>query len=274
LAKGLVPLVFAVPVVLLCWRQWRPWVSCVAVAAPWYAACWIANGRPFFDEFIWRHHVLRFFTPELQHVQPVWFYLPVLLGLMLPWAPAVLAIRIEKEERPWWLTLGFGILFLSVSRNKLATYLLPLLPSLAILIAPRLRRWHFAFAAGLLVLLPIAGPWIGVAIEQGLTKADFGAGRWWWGAAVPVFAYVAWRWRMPAVVAAFAIAVTAIKWQAFPEIAGSGSAKAVWQKGQPSCLPEGASRSLRYGLNYYAGRELPPCSNAQIDLPPLEKAKE
>lgn len=272
LAKGLVPLVFALPVAFLYRREWRHWVTTVAIAAPWYAACWLANGRPFFDEFIWRHHVLRFISPEIAHVQPFWFYLPALIGLSLPWAPAILHLRKPTdEERPFLYTLVFGFVFLSASRNKLATYLLPLLPSLAILIAPRLRRWHFAFAAGILALLPIASPWLGVAIEQGLSKADFRSGLWLWALAVPAFAYSAWRWRLPAVLAAFVIAVSATKLTSFPEIDAHSGAKAAWERSHPTCLPAKASRSLRYGLSYYAQKDLAPCSDAQENLPLLKE---
>ena len=37
------------------------------VALPWYALCYARNGRAFFHEFFWKHHVLRVTSPELAH---------------------------------------------------------------------------------------------------------------------------------------------------------------------------------------------------------------
>ncbi|MEZ5366770.1 MAG: glycosyltransferase family 39 protein, partial [Bryobacterales bacterium] len=65
----------------------------LAVAGPWYLLCYLQNGSQFFNEFLWRHHVLRLVSPELQHVQPIWFYLPVLVVAILPWTPLVVTLR-------------------------------------------------------------------------------------------------------------------------------------------------------------------------------------
>ena len=45
-------------------------------ALPWYILC--ARRNPdFFRIFIIEHNFKRFFTPEFQHIQPLWFYIPV-----------------------------------------------------------------------------------------------------------------------------------------------------------------------------------------------------
>ena len=91
----------------------------------------------------------------------------------MPWAPALLLrVQIEKETKPYLYTAIWGFVFLSVSRNKLPAYVLPLLPSLAMLIAGRLLRWHYAVAAGILVALPMAAPWLPIAIEEGLATRN------------------------------------------------------------------------------------------------------
>ena len=95
LAKGLVPLVLALPVVWIARRRWADLLmmaGCVprrgcALVRPLLDAQW----QVFIDEFIIKHHFGRFFSPELQHVQPWWFYVPVLLGLLFPWTPALVA---------------------------------------------------------------------------------------------------------------------------------------------------------------------------------------
>ena len=64
LAKGLVPYVLFLPAVW--YLRHRPWrllgilAVSLAVAAPWYAAVIVRNGRPFIDEFFIKHHFGRF----------------------------------------------------------------------------------------------------------------------------------------------------------------------------------------------------------------------
>jgi 4-amino-4-deoxy-L-arabinose transferase-like glycosyltransferase len=274
LAKGLVPLVFAVPVALLHWREWRPWVTMLATALPWYALCYARNGSAFFDEFIVRHHWQRFFSPELQHVQPFWFYAPVVLGLLMPWTPALGHVRWREDAKPFLVTFVFGFVFLSASRNKLPAYVLPLLPSLAILVAPLLRRWHYAWGAGVLVLLPCTAPWLPTAIADGLSRADWTKTEWAWFVLAPMFAAMAYRWRQPAVLAAFAVSILALKWQLSPVLAREVSAREHWREKQPTCVATEASRGFRYSLFYYAKRELAECSEAQENAAPLQGADE
>lgn len=256
LAKGLIPVALAIPVFVLHWRQWRHWISALIVAAPWYAACYAANGQVFIDEFIIRHHIQRFLSPDLQHVQPFWFYLPVLLGFLMPWTPALLATRkVDESLRPHLYVALWGFLFLSASRNKLPTYLLPLLPSIAILIAPSLKRWHYSFAAAVLIALPSASPWIPTAIDQGLSKITPQTTEWIWLAVAPVAAYLAWRWQQRALIATAIVAIVALKLTLYPSLSETVSAV----HSRLACLPEGGSRSLRYGLSYYLNREVDYC---------------
>jgi 4-amino-4-deoxy-L-arabinose transferase-like glycosyltransferase len=266
LAKGLVPLALALPIAWLYRNQWRHWAAALAVAAPWYAACYAANGQVFIDEFIIRHHIQRFFSPELQHVQPFWFYLPVLLGLLMPWAPALFRIKIEDHHKPYLYTAIWGFVFLSISKNKLPAYLLPIIPSIATLIAPSLLRWHYATAAAILIALPAASPWVPTAIDQGLSKSDFTTTAWPWLLATPLAAYAAWRWQQSAVLVTAILSIVSLKTTLYPSLAANVSAK----NSKLLCLPEGGSRGLRYGLSYYLNREIDYCLEPQVDVPLLE----
>ncbi|MGH9612166.1 MAG: glycosyltransferase family 39 protein, partial [Bryobacteraceae bacterium] len=88
LAKGFVPLVLIAPVLLVARRMRIAMLaSCVVIAAPWYVLCELRNGPAFWNEFFWKHHVDRFLHPTLDHPQPWWFYLPVLLAGLFPWTP-------------------------------------------------------------------------------------------------------------------------------------------------------------------------------------------
>ncbi len=245
LAKGLVPVALCLPVAWLYRRHWQTPLAALLTALPWYLACYLANGQQFIDDFIIRHHIQRFFSPDLQHVQPFWFYIPVLIGLALPWAPALWHFRLNDSLKPHLYTVLWGFLFLSASRNKLPAYVLPLLPSLAILIAPHLRRAHYAFAGALFVALPSIAPWLPPAIDDGLSKADISTTQWLWLLASPLAAALIWRWRERAFLATALLAITTLKLTLYPALATQVSARS----SKLTCLPEGASRGLRYGLS-------------------------
>ena len=117
--------------------------SAAIVAAPWFILCWLRNGSAFWDDFFWKQHVARFLTPSLEHVQPFWYYIPVLLAGLFPWTPlaALLAQRRLYSDRRVLLLAAwvlYGLIFFSVARNKLPGYLLPLFPALAIVLAAAL----------------------------------------------------------------------------------------------------------------------------------------
>jgi len=117
----------------------------LAVAAPWYTA--VALLRPAAAaDFIWQHNVQRFIAP-FDHVKPFWFYLPLLLTGSLPWSLLLLPLarrllappRADAAPLPaawyFWLTAcGWCLLFFSLSGCKRATYLLPVLPLLALVL--------------------------------------------------------------------------------------------------------------------------------------------
>jgi 4-amino-4-deoxy-L-arabinose transferase-like glycosyltransferase len=115
-------------------------------ALPWYILC--ARRNPdFFHIFIIEHNFKRYLTPEFQHVQPFWYYVPVLLIAFLPWTGIFLWSLVKgianlwrvrcTAESTWLLTCwaGFCLLFFSVSRSKLPGYVLPSVPAIGLLIA-------------------------------------------------------------------------------------------------------------------------------------------
>lgn len=161
LAKALVPVALAAPLVWFARHRWRQWPlvigATLAVALPWYWAITAREGWAFIDELFIRHHLQRYMSDGLQHVQPFWFYVPALLGLVAPWT--WLLVRVPWRDARWrffvvWL--AFGFLVFSSSANKLPGYLLPLLPAVAVLMAAGVKpgaRWPFAVAGGMCVLV-------------------------------------------------------------------------------------------------------------------------
>jgi 4-amino-4-deoxy-L-arabinose transferase-like glycosyltransferase len=140
LAKGLVPVVLAAPLIWFARHRWRQWpfviVGALAVALPWYSAVTQREGWAFIDEFFLEHHFGRFATDELQHVQPFWFYVPAIVGLFLPGTLFLFrAPWRDPRFRFFAVWFAFGFVFFSAATNKLPGYILPLLPPLAILAA-------------------------------------------------------------------------------------------------------------------------------------------
>ena len=113
----------------------------VAVAGPWYLAAWFID-PDYLREFFGRHHVERFLdTTRSLRPGPIYYYIPMLILCFFPWSvllPATIrgTLRQDRRGRPEWLcicwTLGV-LVFFSLARGKLGTYILPALPPLALL---------------------------------------------------------------------------------------------------------------------------------------------
>jgi len=120
-------------------------------ALPWYILCARRN-TDFFRIFIIEHNFKRFLTPEFQHIQPFWFYGPVLLVAFLPWTVLLLCSAISSAKAHWrsrsitecnWFFIcwaGFCIAFFTISRSKLPGYVLPAIPVIGVLLARDLSR--------------------------------------------------------------------------------------------------------------------------------------
>ena len=162
LSKGLVGIVFpGAALFLLCVvsRDFRPvarleWLRglplFLLIAAPWFIA--VSRANPEFAHFFFIHeHVERFLTTEHRRVEPWWFFIPILFLGFLPWmfllTPAAASAWRRDGAQPdfHWrrfliLWAGFIVVFFSASGSKLATYILPAFPALAIVIAEELDR--------------------------------------------------------------------------------------------------------------------------------------
>jgi 4-amino-4-deoxy-L-arabinose transferase-like glycosyltransferase len=275
LAKGLVPLVLFAPVVWPLRRRWRElliigFVS-LAVAAPWYVAMTARFGREFLNDFFWKQHFERFSTSALAHVQPWWFYLPVVIAAVFPWTPAFVLIRRDARLSFQAAWIAFAFLFFSAARNKLPGYILPIMPALCLVLGAALQRarpakWVALTAAVLAALLPAASTILPQALELGLTHAHWNPP--WWMLVFPVVAaLVIGRGKGDFTIAAGAIACLAvlfIKAGILPAMDWSISARQDYYRTKPNCLPDYTSRTLQFGYSYYAGQQLPICEKSSI----------
>jgi 4-amino-4-deoxy-L-arabinose transferase-like glycosyltransferase len=166
LAKGLVGVVIPGLVVVVYYafrRRWPglfrlgvPWgvLLVLMVAATWYGPVIARHGHAFIDEFFIQHHFARYVSNKYHHPQPFWFYLPVTLGLALPWtaylvngvAGAVGTNARAEDAGSKLRVLAFAwllvpLLFFSASGSKLPGYVLPALPGAALLAGDGLHRY-------------------------------------------------------------------------------------------------------------------------------------
>ncbi len=150
------------------------------------------------------------------HAQPFWYYLPVLVLHFFPLSLAYLGawrgwVRgWQQRDARLLLLLGWSLLvvfFFSLAGGKREVYLMPVLPMLALALAPslsasvsarwmRVTAWLVALVAGLVLLAggiwAMQGHWTRMQeqiAERGL--ADGGRSLWWMGISMGVVFLVA-----------------------------------------------------------------------------------
>jgi 4-amino-4-deoxy-L-arabinose transferase-like glycosyltransferase len=273
LGKGLVPLVLFIPALWLLRSRVREFAilfgATFVVAAPWYALVSTRNPA-FLADFIWKHHFGRFLESALQHGQPYWFYVPVLLAGIFPWTPLIVLLfqrKLYQDRRAIFLAawLAWGFVFFSASRNKLPGYLLPVLPAAAALMgvtlaAAKSRAVSSLLAAcGCLLLLvaPMADA-LPQALANGLSRTQFHLSLSLIPAATAFAAgcgITRRDWAVTAIGCFVAVIVALTIWRVYPQLDRELSGRAT---PGAACLPQ-TNRSQRYSLEYYAGRNLADC---------------
>ena len=284
LAKGLVPIVLFAPALWFLWNKKKQLLILIAVAAivaaPWYLLATERNGFPFLHELFLKHHFSRFFSPELQHERPVWFFIPVLAAGLFPWTPLAILLfskPIYRDRRTAFLlaSFAFGFVFFSISRNKLPGYILPLFPPMAALTGIALAKSTsrvtkvclLGASAALLWFVPAIHDVLPQALLNGMSHTPFPWPIAWILPAVLITAlcgFLAWTGRMNAAIGLIALVVTVsvvrVVWQVYPVLDNTVSARQRWRNDSKSIVcVEDENRSQQYGLNYYAGRRIPDC---------------
>lgn len=157
----------------------------LTITLPWYILVQKANPE-FLHYFFITQQVTRFLSgAEFNNVTPFWFYLPTIALGFFPWTVFILQaiyssyqkIRKEREQHATELYLllwsSIILLFFSIPHSKIAGYILPIFPALALLVGNYLAAlwdntqtekiyWNNAlfiiinlFAAILLIFIPI-----------------------------------------------------------------------------------------------------------------------
>ncbi len=167
---GVLALLMIVPYVLARTRCWEGVVVTDAAAWRWAGgalaflaaiALWLvpmvlvahARGSAEYDAYVndilFRQTAKRYATSYGGHQQPFWYFLPVLLFHFFP-----MSLVYIGAARDWWRGLKLGdarlllllgwcllvLIFFSLARGKREVYLMPMLPMLALALAPTLER--------------------------------------------------------------------------------------------------------------------------------------
>jgi hypothetical protein len=137
----------------------------LAMVLPWFIAVQKRNPN-FLHVFFLEHNLERFATNRFQHEQSFWFYLPIVLLSLTPWAVIAIAAfsdavrgsiaewRARRAKGHYMGTFRAGdafpeflvlwalvpIVFFSFSQSKLPGYILPSIPPLTILTGDYLNR--------------------------------------------------------------------------------------------------------------------------------------
>ena len=298
LTKGLVGVVLPGGVAVLhlaLMRRWRPLLRLFSpwgiglfflIAAPWFWAVCRVN-PDFFHFFFIREHFLRYLTTTHERYEPIWFFIPIMLGAFVPWTGMLLdalhAVRgkchIVGRSDGLFLGLWFAVpfLFFSFSKSKLIPYILPCMPPLAMLmgaaVETAVRRrmgarwmiWRFV-GVNALILVPLAlAGWLWPILSSDpnarallpRTLALSGALLAFWGASLLLF-----RRRLgntPPALCVLAMIVLLVASQGFHVVADQSSPRQMAALLRDR-LEEGgvvvAYRDLMQGLFFYLKRRI------------------
>lgn len=180
LSKGLIGVVLpgAVLVVYTLFsRDWAIWkrlhsglglLVFFAITTPWFVLVSLRN--PEFPHFFFIHEHFQRFTSKVHHREgPLYYFIPLLVVGIVPWLgmliPSIWAARSDatsgfQPKKMLLVWAGFIFIFFSISSSKLPSYILPIFPALALLIAVHLRTASgksWMVTAGLVAVMGIAG---------------------------------------------------------------------------------------------------------------------
>ena len=173
----------------------------LVVTLPWF---WLVQSRnPEFAQFFFIHeHFARFLTNVHNRIEPWWYFLKVLLIALLPvlwnlrrvrWiAPADAAAPAFRVDLYLVIWAALVFVLFSASHSKLASYVLPMMPALAVLLAPGIAAQPSAFRRAettMLLLLVIVG--VGLVFQGRQRTGALHGANIAWAAAVVVIAGVA-----------------------------------------------------------------------------------
>jgi 4-amino-4-deoxy-L-arabinose transferase-like glycosyltransferase len=242
LTKG--PLGIVIPAIVLIpiwWRE-RPRVLVrpgdVTIAfvlfaisgLPWYAVMWAVHGTPYLHSFFLADNLERFATTRYNDLRAIWYYVPILIGGLVPWTifALVLPWRLVRDliqrrrlltNVEWRLVIWTlaPLLLFTVSIGKQPRYILPMLPPIAMMVGAGIANRIAAASRDRAARLELTIATLGTAAMFAATATLFYRAR-----ILFVSAYPALTWTGIGVltVAALTLAITAARrsWRWLPAV--------------------------------------------------------
>jgi 4-amino-4-deoxy-L-arabinose transferase-like glycosyltransferase len=242
LTKG--PLGVVIPAIVLIpiwWRERtrvviRPLDATIAIllfaisGLPWYVVMWAVHGAPYLQSFFVADNLERFATTRYNDVRAVWYYVPILVGGLLPWTIFALVMPwrvvrdlIQRRRRltdvEWRLviwTIAPLVLF-TASIGKQPRYILPVLPPIAMMVGAGIANRIAAASRDRAARLELTIATLGTAAMFGGTAALFYRARILFVSAYPLLTSTGVGL---VIVAAVVLAMTAVRrsWQWLPAV--------------------------------------------------------
>jgi 4-amino-4-deoxy-L-arabinose transferase-like glycosyltransferase len=257
------------------WRRWHLHVTIplfLVITVPWFIV--VSRRNPEFLQFFFIHeHFQRFLADEADRKGPWWFFIPFVLIAVLPWLGPIWRARgTFRWQRPTddigiaramlWSWCVFVVFFFSISHSKLPTYILPMMPALAVLLAPYVAKREgsvpvAAWITGAIVVLVA----IGVVIAARHKVGEIPSALLVWsivGACIGIAAIVGARksWMAAALGSVLAFQALMMAYSNFPP---ARTSKDLVEAARPSIHPETQLFSVnqyRQGVAPYLGRTL------------------
>lgn len=119
------------------------------LTAPWFVMISLRHPE-FFNFFFIHEHFARYLSKGHDRFEPIWYFIPIVFVGFLPWSllffkrhslTAGIKDKVDGNSRLYLLLWVVGILvFFSISKSKLAPYILPIFPAMALLLAEKLPK--------------------------------------------------------------------------------------------------------------------------------------
>jgi 4-amino-4-deoxy-L-arabinose transferase-like glycosyltransferase len=290
LSKGIVTLVLsgaAFGAYMLVRRDWRlPGRLHLAlgvplfllITVPWF---WLVQARnPEFASFFFVHeHFARYLTKEADRVEPWWYFLVLAFIAVLPvvwnfrhWgllrgdrdSPAG-AFRPELFLSIWCVVV---LVFFSVSQSKLAPYVLPMMPPLAVLLARGTVEHRAALGRAAATLMALLASFVaGILVRSWRQTGGISHQAAAWAVVVLLLSALlvfvwrsraapARRWMALAAVFIFAIQALFLCYAAAFPARSSARLASLLETPLPAAMPLYAVGQYRPSLNFYLRRDL------------------
>jgi 4-amino-4-deoxy-L-arabinose transferase-like glycosyltransferase len=197
---------------------------------PWYVVMWTVHGTPYLQSFFVADNLERFATTRYNDVRAIWYYVPILIGGLVPWTIYALVLPwrivrdlIQRRRRltdvEWRLVIWTltPLLLFTASIGKQPRYVLPMLPPIAMMvgagIADRIRAASRDRTAGLELTIAT----VGTAAMFAAMATLFYRARILFVSAYPA---VTWAGIGVLIVAALALVITALQrsWSWLPRL--------------------------------------------------------